>query len=241
MNFKRPVLLTATTIFLIVCLVSLSFSAISDDKKRDIPKEEIVEKIITPIADLDQLNEVKPVQEVRNNGEIAYKVNKDLKIIGFEPVLVNKTMTYQDCSNITELKQGLSETLDENAQQNQDEKIEITADDISPNVTTVCTDVTKVYQEYDFNDKSVPIYEISTPKGLEIAGKQINFTEKGCWVCGKYMACLSKKDGYADNRADIFKCDANNYPIIRSGESGWIQDTTTNQIIANRSDVGVVR
>lgn len=75
---------------------------------------------------------------------------------------------------------------------------------------------------------------------LSINGSSYAFEQKGCWICSQYIACLSKKDGYSQNRGTIFKCNASNYPIIRSGESGWIKNITNGETIYDDTDVGSV-
>lgn len=86
----------------------------------------------------------------------------------------------------------------------------------------------------------VPIWDYVRTSKIETPGESYVFDTKGCWLCGNKIACLSKKDGYSDNRAEEFKCDKNNNPIIRSGESGFIKNIDTQETVLEVSDVGQI-
>lgn len=110
----------------------------------------------------------------------------------------------------------------------------------NPNGTReVCANVS--YTDY-IPDTSKPTTIYAPAKTIKIiaGGVEYDFDTKGCWVCGEYVACLSQSDGFAENRADVFKCDAKNIPIFRSGESGYVVRISDGKKIKERSDVGKI-
>ena len=81
----------------------------------------------------------------------------------------------------------------------------------------------KFYETYvELSNTSEKIYSISTPKGIKYSSDTYTFNESNGWVCGDYIVYLDLKDGGGgvSNRAEEFKCDGLNQPVIRSGESG---------------------
>jgi len=103
-----------------------------------------------------------------------------------------------------------------------------------------CNTITLTQWYIDKTLTGSPIYGTSYVKNIKYNNKIYKFKKKGCWVCGKNIACLSKKDGYSQNRGREFKCDENNYPILLEGESGWIENLETKEKIYSKSDVGII-
>lgn len=60
-----------------------------------------------------------------------------------------------------------------------------------------------------------PIYQKTDIASIQVSGKAYIFDNKGCYVCDGFLLCIDKKDGYAQNRADKYKC------VLRSGETGY--------------------
>lgn len=77
----------------------------------------------------------------------------------------------------------------------------------------------------------IPVYKCSEPKELKYEDKTWTLENKGHWVCGEWAAFLHKGNGYSSERGDAFKCDKDDYPIIRSGEMGWIENLKTGEKI----------
>jgi len=84
--------------------------------------------------------------------------------------------------------------------------------------------------------KGAPLYVEEPVYKLVMQGRVFDFsTGKGCYPCGSTALCLSRRDGYNADRDEDFWC------ALRSGESGWLMNLSTGEMIESRSDVGVVR
>ncbi len=88
------------------------------------------------------------------------------------------------------------------------------------------------------SNKTIKTGEIPAYKkrivALEYTDKRIDFDSKICFYCVDLIYCISKKDGGSYERGEQFKC------MLRSGESGFIINTTSDKIIYKRSDIGEI-
>lgn len=174
----------------------------------------LIPLIATADLGLNQIGDKVDVKITINSGDISYKELREKSLDGYEPVYYYENVTTQKTGG----------DLDNN----------------SKNVTFLYNEsilVTKINSSVN----GTPIYSYSEVQGIEYNSTTYSFDNMGCWVCGNYMACLSKKDGFSYNRGDAFKCNGSNYPILRDGESGWIKNLLTDEIVFDRSDVGVVQ
>lgn len=114
----------------------------------------------------------------------------------------------------------------------------------SPLNTTIdsCWNITSQSEHKNTSSIISKVLQQGEVVSLEYESKIYPFDTRSCWVCGIFMACLSNKDGGSSVqfRSAEFKCDSNNRPIIRSGESGYILNLQTESIIEMRSDVGEI-
>lgn len=104
----------------------------------------------------------------------------------------------------------------------------------------ICTDVSYISTDkIKENDYSKPVYKTEI-KDIRTQNKIYDFDTKKCFVCGDYIACLSDLDGgkSVKNRSEKFKCDKNNYPIIRSGETGFIENLENNLRVEEKNKIG---
>lgn len=86
---------------------------------------------------------------------------------------------------------------------------------------------TRFRTEEDSSRQGDPIYQIVNKDKIVSPVKEYRFDRKGCWVCGTKIACLAKGDGWSEDRAEKYKCDENNNPVIREGETGFVEDLNT--------------
>lgn len=149
-----------------------------------------------------------------DNGKVVYTEYKDVVIAKYEPV-------YKTVYDVREVCQDRF-------------------NNVSRKYEYGCYTINVPMKVLDTKIVGEPIYEEQPTRQISVEGKTYEFNEKGCWVCGQYIACLSIKDGYSENRGEEFKCDEYNYPIIRSGESGWIENVKTKARVYTQSDVGVI-
>jgi hypothetical protein len=147
------------------------------------------------------------------SGDTNYKNYRTRTLLGYETVYKQVNQSVEVCSSYL--------------------------DGESKNVS-VCVNETNIIKRQKDNITGPPVYKYSEIEEIEVDGNSYLFESKGCWICDEHIACLSKKDGYSPYRGAEFKCNASNYPIIRGGESGWIQHVFTQEIKENRSDVGRV-
>lgn len=96
-------------------------------------------------------------------------------------------------------------------------------DYIDENGTTINKIECDTFYNSITNDNKIIVK--SEIKSLKFSSKEYTFDNKKCWICGEYIACLYDIDGGTSvkNRALKYQCDNNNYPIIRSGETGFIE------------------
>lgn len=95
--------------------------------------------------------------------------------------------------------------------------------------TSICSQK----HEYQISlNYSNPVIEKTLIQNIKINGNTINYDKKGCYVCNQGIVCISKQDGYSENRAEKYKCQ------IRSGESGYIINNQ-NKITQKRIDAGI--
>lgn len=144
---------------------------------------------------------------------ISYDILSEKKVVGYEKIFkkVNKTSTLCSLNNET-------------------------GEETCENYThTIIVEDKKKIGKPIFVEKSRSIKVNNEGKTKEYV-----FDSKGCWVCGEFIACLSKKDGFSENRAEKYKCDENNYPIIRSGESGFIEEISSGKREYYKTNVGVI-
>ena len=117
----------------------------------------------------------------------------------------------------------------------------ITLRDIEPdkfimwdNVTVNSYTVWNESYEASIASSQKAIYSIRSSPVIFYESLQYTQIEKGCWVCGNYIACLKRGDGYSAERHEKYKCDENDYPIIRSGESGFIENLLDGDRVAEQ-------
>lgn len=165
------------------------------------------------------LNDISEFSEVKMSGDVVYSEYKDREVVGFEPVYVWKDVDVVTCGD------------------------ELPKDEVlkySHINGSLCWDDTINMRVLD-EKQQTPVYEYGEIKKISVEGKNYDFDSKGCWVCpADELCCLSKADGYAENRGERFKCDSGGHCILRSGESGWVKDLSTNEITYYRSDVGSI-
>jgi len=159
------------------------------------------------------IGDVKEFRDYDKNGRA--ELFRDGEIIGFKPVYKIVERTKEVCDNFID-----NETLVN---------------------STVCKNISFKERIVNNDLRGTPVYRYSSVKKLRVDNEEFDFKNKGCWVCGSFIACLSNLDGYSEHRGEEFKCDENNYPIIRSGESGWISKIGVSDKVFERSDVGEVK
>jgi len=134
---------------------------------------------------------------------ITYTEVKDAELIGFEQISVYEDVTYETC-NYT------------------DEPDNLTLDSCENNSVS----------EFSHSIDGDKIIEYSYVKSIRYNSDTYDFVSEKCWVCGIYIGCLDVNDGGSNihDRAEEFKCDGNNKPIIRDGEKGFVKNLQTGEI-----------
>ena len=173
--------------------------------------EEYLPQEMQPLINITSIGESQEISFEIDNGIIAYNESKNYALIGYEQVWYDETEIIQQC-NYT----------------NKD-----------PNVTIDCWNISHINRKLNESANGNRILQELSITKITYDKYAYLFTDKSCWICGTYIACLSNEDGGTGvkYRASEYKCDMNDYPIIRHGESGYIYNLTTNKEIYYRSDV----
>lgn len=149
-------------------------------------------------------------------GDIDYSRVYDRIVIDFEPLVVQKTIFYERCT---------SDWTDETH---------------TSNTSLSCVTLNYTVKIRNYSLKGDPIYA-QTEKQIVYQTQTYDLEDKGCWTCGDYIACISRKDGYSPNRAEKYKCDVNNYPLLRDGETGFIRNLRSNLPLESQTDGEILK
>ena len=170
----------------------------------------------TKPIDLININDKGEEKIDKNSGTLNYKEITEVTLSRYELVYYEEEYLYKNCSS------EINKTAFENI--------------------TTCWNETGTRIILNESAKGNSIFEYGKVTAIEYNEKVINFDNKQCWICTKYLICLSNLDGGQGvfNRDEEFKCDELGYPILRSGESGCIKDLLEDKLIETRSDVGVI-
>ena len=187
----------------------------------------VIAKEVTIKETPSNVGDTKKVEINKDSGTLTYQEVKDRTIVGFqkEYKVVDIVQSSTNESNIT-LCDGDKLPSAEFKFKN------TTAINKTCNCSIYHNQFNRTFQitQEDKLKKGDPVYAYSKIEKIKYDGKEYDFNDKGCWVCSNYLCCLSRNDGYSDNRGVEFKCDQNQKCIIRSGETGATKNLVTGEV-----------
>lgn len=163
---------------------------------------------VTDIGNLTHVSDTIDYNKDKNNSMLSYKEQKKLVLVSIEDVKYIESYVVEKC------RTGSYK------------------DKSGKNITgEICINVTKTRWAKNNSQKPKKEYRETATEKISYEGKDYKFDHKGCWVCGQQIVCLDKGHGWSENRGEMYKCDANNKPIVRVGECGYIDDLKTGKRI----------